>query len=67
MTKHMLDYSVKRVLSPTNDVTGQSGVIDDYLGQSNSVSRQYLSSRIKDIAGRFSGSDAVSVTKELFN
>jgi len=39
MTKHILDYSTKRVLSPTNDVTGQSGVIDDYLGQSNSVSR----------------------------
>ena len=67
MTKHMLDYSTKRVLSPMNDVTGQSGVIDDYLGPVSSINRQYLSSHIKGIAGRFSGSDAVSVTKELFS
>jgi len=67
MTKHMLDYSTKRVLSPMNDVTGQSGIIDDSLGSTNSIDRQYLSSHIKDIAGRFSGSDAVSVAKELFS
>ena len=54
------------VLSPMNDVTGQSGVIDSYLGDRNSFDRQHLSHYIKDIAGRFSGSDAVSVTKELF-
>lgn len=56
----------KRVLSPMNDVTGQSGVIDSYLGDRNSFDRQRLSHYIKDIAGRFSGSDAVSLTKELF-
>jgi len=67
MTKHMLDYSTKRILSPINDVTGQSGVIDEYLGFANSLNRQYLSSHIKDIAGRFSGTDAVSVTKDLFS
>lgn len=67
MTKHLLDYSVKRVLSPMHDITGQSGIIDDYLGSSNSIERQHLSHYIKDIAGRFSGSDATSVTKELFN
>lgn len=66
MTKHFLNYSTKRVLSPMNDVTGQSGVIDSYLGARNSFDRQHLSHYIKDIAGRFSGSDAVSVTKELF-
>ena len=49
-----------------NDVTGQSGIIDSYLGARNSFDRQHLSHYIKDIAGRFSGSDAVSVTKELF-
>ena len=45
MTKHLLDYSTKRVLTPMNDV----------------------SHYIRDIAGRFSGSDATSVTKELFS
>jgi len=67
MTKHLLDYSVKRVLLPMHDVTGQSGIIDNYLGASNSIERQRLSHYIKDIAGRFSGSDATSVTKELFS
>ncbi len=67
MTKHLLDYSVKRILSPMNDVTGQSGAIDDYFGGTNSLDRQSTSHHLKDIAGRFSGSDAVSVTKELFN
>lgn len=66
MTKHMLDFSTKRVLYPMYDVTGQSGIIDDYLGLKNSISRQQLSHHIKGIANRFSGSDAVSVTKELF-
>lgn len=67
MTKYLLDYSTKRVLTPMNDVTGQSGVIDDYLGTANSLDRQHLSHYIKNIAGRFSGSDATSVTKELFS
>lgn len=67
MTKHLLDYSTKRVLTPMNDVTGQSGVIDSYLGATNSLHRQHLSHYIRDIAGRFSGSDATSVTKELFS
>lgn len=67
MTKHLLDYSTKRVLTPMNDVTGQSGVIDSYLGATNSLNRQHLSHCIRDIAGRFSGSDATSVTKELFS
>lgn len=67
MTKHLLDYSVKRVLLPMHDVTGQSGIIDSYFGASNSIERQHLSHYLKDIAGRFSGSDATSVTKELFS
>lgn len=66
MTKHLLDHSTKRVLSQMNDITGQSGIIDNYLGTTNSPYRQELSHHIKDIAGRFSGSDANSVIKELF-
>lgn len=67
MTKHLLDHSVKRILAPMNDITGQSGTIDSYLGIKNSIDRQKVSSFIKDIANRFSGSEAVSVTKRLFN
>ena len=65
MTKHLLNYSVKRILSPMNDVTGQSGTIDGYLGVKNSPDRQLASRYIQDIASRFSGSDAISMTKEL--
>lgn len=65
MTKHMLNYSVKRVLNPMSDVTGQSGIIDDQFGSARSITRQYLSRHIRDIAGRFSG--APSDAKELFD
>ena len=66
MTKHYLDASIKRVLRPITDITGQSHLIDSDLGAIDSLKRQHISHHIKDIAGRFSGSDAVSVTKELF-
>lgn len=67
MTKHLLDHSVKRVLSPMNDITGQSGTIDSYFGPKGSLDRQKASMHIKEIANRFSGADAGSVKKELFN
>ena len=66
MTKYFLDSSVKRILRPIPDITGQSRIIDEELGPTNSINRQKISHHIKDIAGRFSDSDAVSVTKELF-
>lgn len=66
MTKYYLDSSVKRILRPISDITGQSKTIDEDLGPINSISRQQISYHIEEIAGRFSGSDAVSVTKELF-
>lgn len=56
MTMHMLNYSIKRVLTPMSDVTGQSGIIDDYLGSAHSITRQQLSRQIQDIAGHFSAS-----------
>ena len=65
MTKHMLNYSVKRVLNPMSDVTGQSGIIDTQFGAARSVTRQYLSRHIQDIAGHFSG--APSDAKGLFD
>lgn len=65
MTKHMLNYSAKRVLNPMNDVTGQSGIIDDQFGAARSITRQYLSRRIQDISGHFSG--AISDAKGLFD
>ena len=48
-----------------SDVTGQSGIIDDQLGAARSITRQYLSRHIRDIAGRFSG--APSDAKGLFD
>jgi len=64
MTKHMLDYSTRRVLNPMNDVTGQSGEIDSNFGGRSSIIRQQLSHQIKNIAGKFSG--ATAYAKELF-
>lgn len=67
MTKHLLDHSVKRILSPMNDITGQSGTIDNYLGLKGSLDRQMASFHIKDIANRFSGAEVGSIKTELFN
>ena len=67
MTNHLLKHSIKRVLSPMVDVTGQSGTIDSDLGSQNSIQRQQVSYHIKDISKRFSESDATFVKKELFN
>jgi len=66
MTKYFLDTSVKRVLRPISDITGQSHLIDSDLGSTNSIQRQKISYQIKEIAGRFSAGNSVSVTKELF-
>lgn len=65
MTMHMLNHSIKRVLSPMSDVTGQSGIIDDHFGNARSITRQHLSKHIQDIAGHFSGS--TSDAKGLFD
>lgn len=66
MTKHLLSFAQNRVLRPINDVTGQSGTIDEYLGPGKSITRQKISNQIKDIVGRFSGTNAVSITKEFY-
>ncbi len=67
MTKHLLNHSIKRVLYPMVDVTGQSGTIDADWGNQNSIQRQRVSYYIKDISKRFSEADTTSVKKELFN
>ena len=61
----MLNYSANRVLNPMSDITGQSGIIDDQFGAARSITRQYLSRHIRDIAGRFSGTP--SDAKKLFD
>ncbi len=66
MTDYLLKHSVKRVLNPMNDVTGQSGIIDEYLGPSKSVERQKLAYEIKAISGKFSNSNATQIMSELF-
>ena len=66
MTRHLLNYSVKRVLNPMHDVTGQSGMIDNCFGPSKSLNRQTLSHYIKDIEGRFSSMKSTSLVTELF-
>lgn len=65
MTMHLLNYSTRRVLSPMNDVTGQSGMIDEHFGPVGSIARQQLSKQIKGLAGRFSG--ATYDAKGLFD
>ena len=67
MTRHFLINAQKSVLTPTRDITGQSGIVDDYLGIPGSIERQKVARQIKVITEKFSGSEAVSVTKALFD
>lgn len=66
MTDYLLKYMVRRVQNTMNDVTGQSGVIDEYLGPNRSIERQKLSLEIKAISGKFSNSSATQIVSELF-
>lgn len=66
MTKHLLEHASRRVLNPITDVTGQSGVVDDYLGASKSLIRQKAARYIGDINNRFSSSVVSVVSNDLF-
>ncbi|NMC55916.1 MAG: nucleotidyltransferase [Eubacteriaceae bacterium] len=67
MTKHLLTTIETRVLTPMIDKTGQSGIIDSYLGAYRSNIRQQTSRHIKSINGRFSNSSSVDIFKTFFD
>lgn len=67
MTKHLLKFAEARVKTKMADVTGQSKIVDEYLGENNSLKRQYLSKYIRSLESRFQNSTATTIGEVLFN
>ena len=65
-TKHLLNYIGARVHRQVADVTGQSGIIDDYLGPDGSITRQRCSLKIKEVFGNFEGATNIGLLQKLF-
>lgn len=65
-TKHLLNYIGTRVHRQIVDVTGQSGIIDDYLGPDKSIIRQRCSLQIKEISSRFESTTNIGLLQQLF-
>ncbi len=52
MLNHFLGYSVKAVMNPIADSTGQSRYVDEYLGQADSIERKRASTYFGQIRGK---------------
>ena len=52
MLNHFLGYSVKAVMNPIADSTGQSRYVDEYLGQADSIERKRASTYLGQIRGK---------------
>jgi hypothetical protein len=62
---HILGIASKRVLSPIQDVTGQSRVVDSYLGAANSTKRRIAADAFAGIARRLNAATSVDQWKEI--
>jgi hypothetical protein len=51
---HVLDSASRRVLSPIADVTGQSRIVDEYLGPANSGKRRLASNTLSGVLRKLS-------------
>jgi hypothetical protein len=60
---HILEQSSKRVLSPIQDVTGQSRIVDSYLGKAYSTERRIVADALSGVARRINGAKSVDEWK----
>jgi len=57
MLKHFFQQASRMVLSPTQDKTGQSAYVDEYLGTRNSLPRQLVSSALDRLYRKLHNAD----------
>ena len=67
MAVHFMRYASQRVLTPIGDVTGQSTLVDEYLGAENSAARVRLSRNLTTLAEIMAPSRAVDEWSALFH
>jgi len=69
MLKHFFQLASQIVLSPTQDKTGQSVYVDEYLGTRNSLNRQIVSSALDRLYRKLQNADnlvSLEIWKDLF-
>lgn len=65
MLMHILDSASKRVMHPIQDVTGQSRVVDDYLGGAESIKRRVAADALAGVARRLKAATTVNQWKRI--
>lgn len=66
MLLHFLTYSMKAVMSPIPDPTGQSTYVDEYLGLAGSKLRKGVSTQLGQILGKVNSCKTRAEFNELF-
>ena len=66
MLNHLFSHSVKAVMSPIKDSTGQSRYVDEYLGPAESGSRKWASTYFGQMRGRVRSCKTKAAFDDLF-
>ncbi len=66
MLLHFLAYSMKAVMSPIPDPTGQSKYVDEYLGPAGSKLRKGVSTQLRQIQGKVNSCKTRGEFNDLF-
>ena len=66
MLNHFLGYSIKAVMNPIADSTGQSRYVDQYLGQADSIERKRASTYLGQMRGKVNSCETRAEFNALF-
>jgi len=64
---HILDHSAGRVLKPIADATGQSRIVDSYLGGENSLGRKNISYALESTRRRLESASSLTQWRSVFS
>jgi len=62
---HILENASKRVLNPIQDTTGQSRIVDAYLGKANSVERRVVADALSSVVRKLNAAKTVDEWKSI--
>jgi hypothetical protein len=62
---HILDHASKRMLSSIQDVTGQSRIVDSYLGKANSTERRIVADALMSVVRKLNAAKTVDEWKAM--
>lgn len=65
LLKHIIEDASKRVKRPINDITGQSRVVDEYLGRANSTERLKVANALASVSRKLNAAMTVKQWKSI--